>query len=141
MYGRSRSELRQFYLASWRKYRDAQPLQPLEQLVASVVARHPEYHALLERADDALDREYPPEAGESNPFLHMGMHIAIQEQVTTDRPAGIGPAYRQLVTRSGNEHDAEHLMMEALGETLWEAGRNETAPDEAAYLERVRRLR
>ncbi len=140
MYGRNRNELRQFYLDAWRKHRDAQPLEPLEQLVAAVIAQHPEYHAILARPEAAIERDYAPEIGESNPFLHMGMHITLHEQITTDRPAGIGPVYRRLVMRAGNEHDAEHLMMECLGETLWEANRGGTAPDERRYLEGLKRL-
>ncbi|KAF0191524.1 MAG: hypothetical protein FD165_1858 [Gammaproteobacteria bacterium] len=140
MYGRNRNELRQFYLDAWRKHRDAQPLEPLERLVAAVIARHPEYHYILARPDDAIGRDYTPELGESNPFLHMGMHITLHEQITTDRPAGIGAVYRRLVMRAGNEHDAEHLMMECLGETLWEANCGGTAPDEGRYLEGLKRL-
>lgn len=84
--------------------------------------------------------DYTPEMGQTNPFLHMGMHIAIQEQLGSNRPDGIRDVYRQICRRSGDAHAAEHLMMECLGETLWEAQRTGMEPDERVYLERLRRL-
>ena len=88
----------------------------------------------------ALGREYLPEMGQSNPFLHMGMHIAIQEQLGSNRPAGILDVYQQLCQRTGDSHAVEHAMMECLGETLWEAQRAGRDPDERLYLQRLRHL-
>ena len=112
-------------------------MQPLEQLVAAVVERHPEYHAALE-GDAPGDRDYLPEMGESNPFLHMGMHIAIEEQLAAGRPAGLAEIYQALAARCGDAHEAEHRMMECLGEALWRAQRDGVMPDEAAYLDCLR---
>ena len=86
-----------------------------------------------------LERDYTPEAGQSNPFLHMGMHLAIREQVGTDRPAGIRAVHSALAARLGGIHEAEHVMIECLGEALWNAQRAGVAPDEARYLEDLRR--
>lgn len=139
VYGQNRNELREFYVTAWHKRCAGDALEPLEQLVAAVIAQHPEYHAMLE-GGEAVDQEYTPERGETNPFLHMGMHLTLQEQYTTDRPAGISAIYRRISASTGDHHEAEHRMMECLGETLWEAQRNGTAPDEQAYLERLQRL-
>lgn len=114
-------------------------LSPVENQLAAVIVDHPEYHALLQSTDEALSREFTPEGGETNPFLHMGMHLAIQEQVSTDRPLGIQKSYQKLVNRYGVS-EAEHQIMECLGRSLWEAQQNNEIPDEEAYLQCIQRL-
>jgi len=139
--GQDRSQLRQAWLEAWRKHREARPLEPLEAQLVDVMQAHPEYHPLLEQGPAAETLEWRPEGGESNPFLHMGLHMAVREAVATDRPAGIRDAWRALATRAAAAHEAEHALLEALAETLWEAQRDGRAPDEAAWLERARRRR
>jgi hypothetical protein len=139
--GQSREQLRRAYLDAWRRSRSGAVLTPLESQIATVVGEHPEYHAWLEGGEAALVAEFEPGSGQSNPFLHLGMHLAIREQVATDRPAGIRALHATLALRQGGALQAEHRMMEALGETLWEAQRAGRAPDERAYLERLQRLR
>ncbi|HTJ17435.1 MAG TPA: DUF1841 family protein [Steroidobacteraceae bacterium] len=136
----SRDQLRRVYIEAWRKRREGLPIEPLEAQVADVIALHPEYHAALERGDDALDRDYTPESGQSNPFLHMGLHLAVRDQIATDRPAGIRKAFQSVAARLGSEHEAEHRIIECLAEAMWEAQRSGRPPDEAAYLQRVLRL-
>lgn len=140
MFGNDRDNLRRYYCTVWEKAHAGQSLEPLEQLIASVINEHPEYQAVLTDTETALSREYTPEGGQTNPFLHMGMHIAIQEQLGGNRPAGILAVYQQLCQRIGDTHAAEHAMMECLGEALWEAQRSGHEPDEQVYLERLRRL-
>jgi hypothetical protein len=140
MFGNDRNQIRQVYTEAWRKHRNHEPLEPLEQMIVGVVGLHPEYHALLENPDTSIDRDWLPEEGETNPFLHMGMHIAIQEQLGTDRPAGIVELYKQLIARTGDAHAADHAVMECLGEVLWQAQRNNSIPNDAAYLDCLRKL-
>lgn len=128
------------YLEAWRKFSAKQPLEPLEAQIAAVISEHPEYLVWIEAGDSALDAEFSPESGRQNPFLHMGLHLAIREQVATDRPQGIQQIHRELAARLGDAHAAEHAMLEPLAEALWEAQRNGRAPDERAYLERLRTL-
>jgi hypothetical protein len=135
----SREELRRRYVTAWQRRREGLPLEPLDAQIADVIALHPEYQALLE-APDALVRDFTVEQGQVNPFLHMGLHLGVREHVATDRPAGIRQAHAALARRLGDAHAAEHRMVDALAETLWEAQRSGRAPDEAAYLEKVRRL-
>jgi hypothetical protein len=135
----SREELRRRYVTAWQRHREGLPQEPVDAQIADVIALHPEYHAMLE-AEDAITREFTVEAGQINPFLHMGLHLGLREQVSTDRPAGIRALHQKLSRRLGSEHEAEHRMVDALAETLWEAQRAGRAPDEAAYLERLRRL-
>lgn len=138
--GQSREQLRRMYLTAWRKFSAQEPLEPLEAQVAAVIAEHPEYLGWMEAGEEALAAEFTPESGRQNPFLHMGLHLAIREQVATDRPRGIAAVHRSLSERFGDAHAAEHAMLEVLAETIWEAQRTGRAPDEQAYLERLRAL-
>ena len=133
-----RGSLRRMYVEAWRKHRESLPVEPFEDQIVRVVALHPEYHGLLETDAAALERDYTPEGGQTNPFLHMGMHLAIREQVATNRPTGIADVHRALVARLADPHGAEHAMIECLGEALWQAQRHGRLPDEAAYLEALR---
>jgi hypothetical protein len=137
----SRDALRDSYREAWRKWRERAPLQPLEAQIADVVAEHPEYHALLQ-GDAAPRQDFPspaPGAGE-NPFLHMGLHLALREQLGTNRPAGIAAIHRRLAASLTSGHAAEHRMIEVLASVLWEAQRGGRHADDAVYLERLRRL-
>ena len=139
LFSTDRARLRAVFRDAWRKDREALPLEPLEAVIAAVVARHPEYHALLE-GEGSVTREFVAELGETNPFLHLAMHLAVEEQLSTDRPAGIRRAHAKLVRRLGDSHDADHALMECLGTALWEAQRAGQPPDEAAYLACLERL-
>ncbi len=139
MFGQDRRALRQRFVHVWRKHRARSALEPLEEIIARVIRDHPEYHRLIESQDQALENDYPPESGMSNPFLHMGMHIAIREQLAARHPAGVSELHQTLLTQLGDAHEAEHQMLECLGETLWQAQRDGAAPDEAVYLQCLRR--
>ncbi|MCP4389577.1 MAG: DUF1841 family protein [Gammaproteobacteria bacterium] len=138
MFG-SRDEIRQVYLNVWQKLQQKQLLEPMEALIADVIESHPEYQALLADNADIKQQEFTPEQGQTNPFLHMGMHIALREQAGTDRPSGIKSIYQRLVTAKG-QHQAEHAMMECLGQALWNAQRNAQPPDETDYLDCLKKL-
>lgn len=138
--GAGRTALRRTWLDVWRKLAERRPLEPLEAQIAAVIEAHPEYAALLRSGEDALGADFTPEGGRENPFLHMGMHLAIRDQVSTNRPSGIASVHSRLSRKLGTAHAAEHAMMAALGETLWEAQRAGRLPDEQAYLGRLERL-
>ena len=140
MFVQDRDSTRQFFLEVWKKQKAGAPMEPLEQIVAGIVMQHPEYHSLLKDEDRALEEDYTPERGEPNPFLHMSMHIVMHEQLTTDRPAGVADVYRSLVPKFASAHELEHRMMDCLAEVLWEAERNRIVPDEATYLECVKKI-
>lgn len=134
-----REQLRGMYRKAWRKWRAGELLEPLERQIAELVREHPEYHGLLENAAAVCGAEFPVAEGVDNPFLHMGMHLALRDQVAMDRPMGIAAVHRALVLRMGL-HEAEHAMMECLGTALWEAQRQGQAPHEQAYLDCLKRL-
>jgi hypothetical protein len=138
IHGESRSDTRQTFFDVWAKLQGERPLTALEAIIADVIRMHPEYHALLDQGIEVLDKDWLPEGGETNPFLHMGMHIAVREQVSIDRPAGIKAAYETLLAKTRDVMQVEHLMLECLGETLWRAQREQRMPDEQLYLRLVR---
>ena len=138
IHGESRSDTRQTFFEVWTKMQAGVPMTALETIIADVIRMHPEYHALLDKGVDVLDKDWLPEGGETNPFLHMGMHIAIREQLSIDRPPGIKAAYDVLLGKIQDVMAAEHIMLECLGETLWRAQRENRMPDEQLYLRLVR---
>ena len=138
IFSQDRNALRRMYADAWRKNRDGAPLTPLESQIVSVVLLHPEYHDALR--EDRLDDDFTVAGGQTNPFLHMGLHLGIREQLSTNRPAGIAAIHESLAARLGDLHAAEHKMIDCLAETLWESQRRNQPPDENAYLERLRRL-
>ena len=138
MFNPTREQVRRFFCEAWRKHRERLPLEGAEVTAADLIAEHPEYHALLEASDAAVEKEFTPENGQTNPFLHLSLHLAIAEQISIDQPPGIRAAYQTLRQRL-EVHDAEHAVMECLGETLWKAQRAGTAIDTAGYLACLRR--
>jgi hypothetical protein len=139
-YGNSTTETRQLFYTAWTKYNQKKPLLPLEQQLIDIMLAHPEYHAILEESTKHLHHTYFPELGETNPFLHMGLHLAVREQIATDRPYGIRNIYQQLTQNNTSSLEAEHAIMECLAEALWHAQRHQTMPDEMRYLEACQQL-
>jgi hypothetical protein len=137
--GHDRETLRTTWREAWRRHRDGLPLSPLQARLVHIVAMHPEYQALLGNEAVPGDRDRVPGQEESNPFLHMGLHAAVREAVAADRPPGLRRAFEALLPGAATAHDAEHVLAECLGETLWEAQRTAQPPDAEAWLERVRR--
>ncbi|MCP4074854.1 MAG: DUF1841 family protein [Gammaproteobacteria bacterium] len=135
----NRDEIRQVYLTVWQKLQNGQILEPMESVIADIIQLHPEYHSILQQGQSAQNIEFNPESGNSNPFLHMGMHIALREQTSIDRPAGIKRIHHKLSKKKG-QHDAEHAMIECLGQALWLAQQNNTMPDETAYLNCLKKI-
>jgi hypothetical protein len=129
-----RQHMREVFFRAWRHYRKQKPLEEMERVIINIALRHPEYHSVLDDPSRHEDRDYQPESGQTNPFLHMALHIAIHEQLSTARPPGIREAYQALLQRFDDAHAAEHQMMECLAETLWHAQRQNEAPSEADYL-------
>jgi hypothetical protein len=138
IFGQDRTELRQMYVDAWRKARNGEVMSQLEVQIAEVIADHPEYHPVL--TGKGTEESFAPEGGETNPFLHMGLHLALRDQVATDRPPGIRAVFKAIAARAQDRLDAEHRAIGCLAETLWEAQSQNKAPDEQQYLERLERL-
>ncbi|MCP3852684.1 MAG: DUF1841 family protein [Gammaproteobacteria bacterium] len=140
LFGQDRNQLRKIYFQSWRKFKKKQPMEPMESVIASLINQHPEYHDFFDQIEQNQERDFTPEMGQTNPFLHLGMHISIQEQIGTQRPPEISSLYQSLCNKTGDAHEAEHLMMDCLGEMLWSAQRSNQPPNEITYLECIRKL-
>jgi hypothetical protein len=131
MFNPSRDEVRQMFFRAWQAYRQGLPLAGIEALALDVILQHPEYHGVLESPERFRDKDY---VDESNPFLHMSLHMALEEQLSIDQPPGIRNAWEALLARAGERHRALHEALECLAETLWRAQRDALPPDAAAYL-------
>jgi hypothetical protein len=131
MFSPSRDEVREMFFGAWRKYREGVPLAGIESLALDVILQHPEYHTVLEAPERYRERDY---TDESNPFLHMSLHLALEEQLSIDQPPGIAQRFTVLVARFHDRHEALHQALECLAESLWRAQRDRAAPDAAAYL-------
>lgn len=139
MFNPSRDQARQFFIDAWQKYQAREALSPLEDVAAELVSQHPEYQALLAN-DEAALKDFRPEDGQTNPFLHLSLHLAIHEQLSINQPPGIREAYDTCLGHyHGDRHAALHLILEALGETIWEAQRNSKPLDATAYIENIQK--
>ncbi len=139
MFNPSRDQARLFFLAAWRKRRERAVLTALENLAADLVQLHPEYQPLLQDEETTLARDYSAELGEHNPFLHLSLHLALEEQLSIDQPPGLRSLFDQLLRHEGDRHEALHVVLECLGEAVWQSQRDRRPPDGEAYLECVRR--
>jgi hypothetical protein len=139
MFTPSQHDVRRFFCETFRKQRANEVLTPLEAIARDWIVQHPEYEDVLADIDAALAADYSVERGQSNPFLHMSMHLSIAEQISIDQPPGIRAAFIGLAQRLGSEHEAHHQIMECLGEMIWTSQRSGLPPDGAAYIECVKR--
>jgi hypothetical protein len=134
LFNPSRDEARGFLVEAWSKFRAGLPLSGLERMAAGLIVLHPEYHAVLEAPERSLDRDWRPESGEVNPFLHLSLHLAVAEQLAIDQPPGIRAEFERIRAARGDEHAALHAVLDCLGEVLWSAQRRHAPPDAALYL-------
>jgi phage pi2 protein 07 len=134
LFNPSRDEVRDFFFDTWAKFRCQKDLSSLEKMTLDVIHLHPEYHAILDMPAQYKHVAYYPELGETNPFLHMSLHLSIREQLSINQPIGIVAIYSTLKTKYSNEHDAQHAILECLAETIWQAQRNNSGLDNQAYL-------
>ncbi len=140
MFMQDRKQMRDYFFKVWEKHQQQSPLEPLEAIIAQVIVAHPEYHADLAAREKTLQRNFEAESNRPNPFLHMGMHIALKEQIAANRPFGIAVLFKQLLAKLNTIHAAEHQMIACLEKSLWEAQHHHHLPDEARYLECLKKM-
>jgi hypothetical protein len=131
MFNPSRDDVREMFFGAWRKYRQGAPLVGIESVALDVILQHPEYHEVLEAPQRYRSRDY---TDETNPFLHLSLHLALEEQLSIDQPPGITHRFQVLVSKFRDRHEALHHAVECLAETLWRSQRDGAPPDAAAYL-------
>ncbi|MEP6657824.1 MAG: DUF1841 family protein [Betaproteobacteria bacterium] len=134
MFTPSRDEARRFLIEAWQKYNAGSPLTALERMAAGIVALHPEYQPVLDSPKRHVERDFHPESGEVNPYLHLSLHLAVAEQIAIDQPPGLRAQYERLKLARDDEHQALHAVLECLGEVVWHAQRRGGTPDAALYL-------
>ena len=139
LFHNDRQQIRRMFFEVWNKQKSGQFMQPLEHVILGVILDHPEYQYILDEPDAFTDKDFSPDDGQTNPFFHMGLHIAIREQVASDRPVGIAALWRDLQAGGRAAHDIEHDIQECLAESLWLAQREGRLPDETGYLDCIRR--
>jgi hypothetical protein len=140
LFNPTREEVRRFFCDTWKKKTDGHILDPMETIASDWMVDHPEYHGLLTDPESALAQDYTPERGETNPFLHLSMHLSISEQTSINQPPGIKEIADKLAQKTGSQHEAQHLIMECLGQLMWEAQRENQALKPEKYLEALKKL-
>ncbi len=135
LFNPSRDEVRDFFFQAWEKFKQQQTLTDLEKIAIGVIQMHPEYHPILDAPEQYKQQEYFPELGETNPFLHMSLHLSVLEQISINQPIGIIEVYAKLKLTHQEEHAAQHDVIDCLGETIWHAQQNKTAIDATYYLQ------
>jgi hypothetical protein len=139
MFNPSQEDVRRFFCSVYAKARGAQPMDAMETLAGQWIAEHPEYHADFQDLEAAIGRVYPEGSGQTNPFLHLSMHLSISEQCSIDQPRGIRQAVELLTHKRQSLHAAHHEAMDCLGTMLWESQRAGRPPDGQAYIDCVQR--
>ena len=139
LYNPSRDQVRQFFFDSWAKFKQQLPLTDLEKIAINVIEMHPEYHIILDNPQRYMQQQYFPEMGETNPFLHLSLHLSVIEQINIDQPIGIRAIYEKLRLRHSSSaqesgHDVQHELVECLAETIWQSQRNKIPLDSSSYL-------
>lgn len=134
MFTQERQDLRAFYFDCWSKYQKKQPLDPLEQQIVFQIEQHPEYQAFFESREKCLDKDFFFGFESANPFLHLGLHLALEDQIKTNRPHGIQTLY-QNACKKHEAHTVAHHFMQCLAEALQEARGG--MPDEREYLSKL----
>ena len=136
MFTSDRSKQRQYLKQAWEKYTSHEQLEPLELQLSKIVEQHPEYQNLIKN----LDSEYFPEQGNTNPFLHINLHLTLQDQITMDQPKGIRDIHSQLIVKIKDAHEVEHMMMEHIAEMIFNAQKNNAAFDLDGYIQALKSL-
>ncbi len=140
IYGNDRSALRKIYFDSWHKYKEKLPLEPLEKRLSEIIAQHPQYHSIFDNPEKYLNYDFAINENETNPFLHLGMHTTILEQVGMNRPNGITDIYQQLMHKWGSSLEVEHQMINVLVDCLWHIQNTGEEFDEQSYLKNLQKL-
>jgi hypothetical protein len=142
LYQPTQADVRRFFCAVYAKDNENIAMEAIETIASLWIEEHPEYHADLKDVDTALQGLQDvvgADAGKTNPFLHLSMHLTISEQCSIDQPRGIRQAVELLTARLDSLHDAHHVVMECLGQMIWDAQQLKKAPDGQAYVEAVQR--
>ena len=138
MFSTDQTQLRSFYKNSWDKFKNKEPLSDLEKQVASIILEHPEYHHFFDNLD--IRSDINTNKNPNSPFLHLGLHLGIRDQIAINTPAGISDIYKNLYNQYKDPHICEHKMLEILAEELWESQQNQTEFNTQNYINKLLNL-
>lgn len=132
MFNPNREQVRFFFIETWRKYNAKQTLSDMEKIAISWMLEHPEYINFYK--EDFLDKDFAVEMGQTNPFLHLSMHLAVEEQTKANQPPGIQNAFESLKHKLGSKHDAAHEVFDCLAEQIYQNQKYNTEFSSTSYL-------
>lgn len=138
MFNPSVNDVRNFFFDTYEKGERNLILTDLEKIAYSTILEHPEYRHVLSNRDKYMGANWLPESGETNPFLHLSMHVSIIEQLSINQPFGVKELYIELCQKYADEHEAQHHVMDCLAEMIWQAQYNNMQPDPQIYLSCLR---
>lgn len=131
---------RQIFWDAWQKSQANLPLDALQVRIVRVIKMHPEYHPFFDDMEDFLDRDFETNDG-MNPYLHLSLHLALEEQAATKQPPEMARALEYMVAiKKIDRHDALHKILEILAETMHQSQRVGQEPDVLAYAARLKEL-
>jgi len=134
-----RENTRQVFFKAWYKKQKGQALEALEKQVATLIEQHPEYHSFF--ADEKnIDHDFSSEKQVVNPFLHLGMHLAIADQLALQQPAGIRELYQRLAQHYSDVHEAEHQIMNCLAYWMQQPQTQGETLDYSPYMQCLQKL-
>ena len=131
LYTQDRTQQRQFLANAWQKFLNKEVLDPMEDQLTQVIDLHPEYHKLIQN----IESDYFPESGEVNPYLHINLHLSLREQLSINQPLGIKEYYQNILNKTKNPHETEHLMMDCIAQMIFSSQKNNTPMDHKAYID------
>jgi len=134
-----RDNTRLVFFNAWRKKRNRDNLEALEQQIVSLIEQHPEYHSFFDDENN-IEHDFSNEKGIVNPFLHLGMHLAIGDQLALQQPPGIRDLYRQLAQFYGDVHEAEHHIMNCLAYWMQQPQQQGETLDYSPYMQCLQKL-
>jgi hypothetical protein len=108
---------------------------------AEVMLEHEEeYFNQFEMADLTYNYQYDPDT-EENPFLHIALHVVVENQLEAGQPTEVYQFYDSMRKRKCSHHDAIHLIAALLAPLIVIALQRNGAPDEELYRSLLRKYK
>ncbi len=138
MFGQDIQALRTVYFDAWEKFNQQAILSPLEHIITQAISTHPEYHDFF---SDRKNVNHTLTHSDGTPhFFHLGLHVALGEQLQADRPKGIKKIYTKLMGLYFDPIEVEHKMIHCLMAFLVESAQHPNQPNEKNYLAKLEKL-
>ncbi|AGF49226.1 DUF1841 family protein [Candidatus Kinetoplastidibacterium galati] len=138
MFNPSLDQARYFFIEVWNKHKLSKTLTPIEKTTIACILEHPQFYKDLDNKE-SIKNSYNSNFPESNPFLHLSMHLAISEQLLIDQPCGIKAAYNKLIT-SNDPHTAIHKIIKCLTLTIQYSQTHRLELDSNKYMNLIKDL-